>query len=89
MSTWLDTVKQTFKEGRAKDASYKFKDALKDAKKIYNKGKVALGNVAKRTKKSMKRGLKKMSQRNTRRRFKGSRKYRKKYEGGELEKHSS
>jgi len=89
MSTWLDTVKKTFKEGRAKNVSYKFKDALKDAKKVYNKGKGAVVDVAKKTRKTMKRGLKKMTKRNTRRNFKGSRKYRKKSGGGEVEKHSS
>jgi hypothetical protein len=70
MSSWLDTVKKTFHEGRAKNANYKFKDALKDAKKYYNKGKnvVVEGSdvvvdVAKKTGKTMKRGVKRMSKR--------------------------
>jgi len=76
MSTWLDTVKQTFKDGRKKSASYKFKDALKDAKKVYNKGSNVVVGVARKTRKTMKRGMKKMTKNTRRRRSKGTRKNR-------------
>ena len=39
MTAWTDTVKKTFKQGRLSNPSYQFKDALKDAKKYYTKGK--------------------------------------------------
>ena len=38
MSKWTDTVTAVYKENRAKNSSYKFKQAMKDAKKIYKKG---------------------------------------------------
>ena len=61
MTAWLDTVKKTFKEGRVKNANYKLKDALRDAKKVYKKGEVAVVKVARKTKKAIKRRLKKYS----------------------------
>jgi len=76
MSTWLDTVKKTFKDGRKKSASYKFKDALTDAKKVYNKGSNVVVGVARKTRKTMKRGMKKMTKNTRRRRSKGTRKNR-------------
>lgn len=41
MTVWTDTVKKTFEQGRLTNPTYQFKDALKDAKKFYNKGKNA------------------------------------------------
>jgi hypothetical protein len=45
MTAWTDTVKKTFKQGRLSNPSYQFKDALKDAKKYYKKGKEKTGDV--------------------------------------------
>ena len=47
MTAWTDTVKKTFKEGRLSNPKYQFKDALKDAKKFYKKGEVAVVDAAK------------------------------------------
>ena len=77
MSAWLNIVKKTFKDGRKKSASYKFKDALKDAKKVYNKGANVVVGVARKTRKTMKRGMKKMTNKKRSRRSKGTRKNRK------------
>lgn len=38
MSKWTDTVTEVYKINHAKNSSYKFKQAMKDAKKIYKKG---------------------------------------------------
>ena len=38
MSKWTDTVTAVYKQNHAKNSSYKFKQAMKDAKKIYKKG---------------------------------------------------
>lgn len=61
MSAWLDTVKKTFKDGRSKDPNYKFKNALKDAKKFYNKGKEVVVDAAVKTRKGIKKGVKRVS----------------------------
>lgn len=67
MTLWNDTVKKTFEQGRLTNPTYQFKDALKDAKKFYNKGKnVAMktkSNVTYRVKKMMKKGKKSGSKR--------------------------
>lgn len=42
---WMTTVKKTFKQGRLSNPSYLYKDALKDAKKYYKKGKAKTGDV--------------------------------------------
>lgn len=87
MSSWLDTVKKTFKDGRKRNASYKFKDALKDAKKVYNKGADAVVGVAKKTRKAFRKTGKKIRSRFAKRSSKHrgkhgkSRKYKKR--GGE------
>lgn len=82
MTTWLDTVKKTFKEGRLKNANYKLKDALRDAKKVYKKGETAVVNVARKTKKAIKHRLKKYSnKKKSRKHRKSRRRYKKK--GGE------
>ena len=36
-SEWNMLVKKMFKEGRGKNAAYKLKDAMRDAKKVYKK----------------------------------------------------
>ena len=59
MTAWTDTVKKTFKEGRLSNPSYQFKDALKDAKKFYKKGQVAVVHVANKTKKVVHKAAKK------------------------------
>ena len=38
MSKWTDTVTAVYKQNKAKNSSYKFKQAMKDAKKVYKKG---------------------------------------------------
>ena len=35
MSKWTDLVTKVYKKNHAKNSSYKFKDALKDAAKMY------------------------------------------------------
>ena len=59
MTAWTDTVKKTFKEGRLSNPSYQFKDALKDAKKFYKKGEVAVVDAAKKTRKVVRKAAKK------------------------------
>ena len=49
MTAWTDTVKKTFKQGRLSNPSYQFKDALKDAKKYYTKGKEVAFDAVKKT----------------------------------------
>ena len=59
MTAWTDTVKKTFKQGRLSNPSYQFKDALKDAKKFYKKGEVAVVDAAKKTSKVVRKTAKK------------------------------
>ena len=59
MTAWTDTVKKTFKQGRLSNPSYQFKDALKDAKKFYKKGEVAVVDTAKKTRKVVRKTAKK------------------------------
>lgn len=56
---WVNTVKKTFKQGRLSNPAYQFKDALKDAKKYYKKGKETAVDVAKKTKKTTSKYFKK------------------------------
>lgn len=47
---WNMLVKKMFKEGRGKNAAYKLKDAMRDAKKVYKKTTSSVekvGNIAK------------------------------------------
>ena len=60
---WVKTVKKTFKQGRLSNPAYQFKDALKDAKKYYKKGEVAVVDAAKKTKKAMRKTGKKIRSR--------------------------
>lgn len=39
MTDWTDLVQKTLHEGRLTNPAYQFKDALKDAQKIYRKSK--------------------------------------------------
>ena len=95
MSSWLDTVKKTFKDGRKRNASYKFKDALKDAKKVYKKGEVAVVGVAKKTRKAFRKTGKKIRSRFAKRtsKYRGkhgkSRKHKKKVGGDAHDEHCS
>ena len=59
MTAWNDTVKKTFEEGRLSNPNYQFKQALKDAKKYYKKGQVAVVDVAEKTGKVVKSAAKK------------------------------
>lgn len=36
-SAWIKHVKKTFADGKKKNKDYKYKDAMKDAKKTYKK----------------------------------------------------
>jgi len=49
MTLWTDTVKKTFKQGRLTNPAYQFKNALKDAKKYYKKGKTVTVDAIKKT----------------------------------------
>lgn len=87
-TAWVETVKKTFKQGRLSNPAYQFKDALKDAKKYYKKGEVAVVDAAKKTKKAMRKTGKKIRSRFAKRsskhrgKHRKSRKYRK-MKGGE------
>ena len=59
MTAWIDTVKKTFKQGRSSNPAYQFKDALKDAKKFYKKGEVAVVDATKKTRKVVRKVAKK------------------------------
>ena len=48
-SLWNKAVKQAFKMGRKTSKSYSLKNAMFDAKKIYNKGKNVAMSMGKRT----------------------------------------
>ena len=49
MTLWTDTVKKTFKQGRLTNPAYQLKNALKDAKKYYKKGKTVTVDAVKKT----------------------------------------
>lgn len=44
MSAWTDFVTKHFKEQKKKNPSYRFRDALKDAAKLYKKGSSAMSS---------------------------------------------
>ena len=46
MSAWNKLVQQTYKDGKAKSNIYSLGDAMKDARKVYKKGKAVVQNVA-------------------------------------------
>ena len=48
-SAWNKAVKQTFKMGRKTSKTYSLKNAMFDARKIYNKGKYAAMSMGKQT----------------------------------------
>lgn len=66
MSDWINTVKRVFKQNRATNKNYKFKQALMDAKKIYKSttstvdtmGPAIASNLAKKVKRGMKKSRK-------------------------------
>jgi hypothetical protein len=76
MSAWNQLVSKFFKDGRAKNPSYKLKNAMQDAAKVYKKGSSAspTESTGKPTKKC--RSLRKRAAKacGTKRRRKGSRK---------------
>jgi len=67
---WNMLVKKMFKEGRGKNAAYKLKDAMRDAKKVYKKTTSSVekvGNVAKAAVTGRRRRTRSSSSRRTRR----------------------
>lgn len=42
MTAWTDFATKVFREGQKKNPAYKFKDALKEAAKLYKKGSNAI-----------------------------------------------
>ena len=63
MTEWTNLVSKVYKENHAKDSNYKFKNALKDASKMYKKSS-ASGKTQKK-RKSHKRGRHGKSRRRT------------------------
>ena len=47
MNKWSKTVKEVYEKNRAVNPSYMFKDALKDAKKIYHSGEKMVSKTVK------------------------------------------
>lgn len=45
MREWNRLVQQTYKDGKAKSPIYSLGDAMKDARKVYKKGKAVAENV--------------------------------------------
>lgn len=78
MSGWIETVKRVYKENRAKNPSYKYKQAMVDAKKVYKSSgtssNVAEGKSKRKTKKSKKSKKSKSSNKKTRKSRKGGKK---------------
>lgn len=54
MTAWTDFATKIFREGQKKNPSYKFKDALKDAGKLYKKGSNAISASISSTRKARK-----------------------------------
>lgn len=46
LTEWNMLVKKVFNNGRASNAAYRLKDAMKDAKKVYRKTAKTVGSVA-------------------------------------------
>jgi len=60
MSVWTDTVKNTFHTNRKKNSSYSFKQALKDAKKVYKQGTAKVSTAAKKVSKGAKKATRRV-----------------------------
>ena len=52
MTAWIDHVKKVYAAGKKKSASYKYSQAMKDAKKTYKKKGVAAKAHAKKARKT-------------------------------------
>jgi len=59
MTKWADTVKDVFKKNRAINPSYMFKDALKDAKKVYRSGEKVVSDTVDTVGKKIRRNTQK------------------------------
>jgi len=77
MREWNRLVQQTYKDGKAKSPIYSLGDAMKDARKVYKKGKAVAENVvetigrtgkARHTRKTRRTGKTKKHHENRRRR---------------------
>ena len=60
MTRWNDTVKEVFKKNRAINPSYMFKDALKDAKKVYRSSEKMVSKTMKTGKKMVSKTMRSM-----------------------------
>ena len=59
MTAWTDFATKVFREGQKKNPAYKFKDALKEAAKLYKKGSNAVSASVSSTRKVRKSKSKK------------------------------
>ena len=48
-SSWVNTVKNTFKMGKKKNPNYTLRDAMLDAKKVYKKGESVVMSITNKT----------------------------------------
>jgi hypothetical protein len=56
--TWMQLVNRVYKENKAKNSSYKYKQAMIDAKKVYSSSDMGEGATVPITKKSRKHNKK-------------------------------
>jgi hypothetical protein len=58
MTTWTDLVTKTYKTNHAKNAKYMFKDAMRDAKKVYKKSSTEKSKPGNKSKKASRKSRK-------------------------------
>lgn len=54
-TSWVNTVKNTFKLGKKNNSNYTLKDAMIDAKKVYKKGSDSVVGAVNKTRKAISR----------------------------------